>query len=93
MEIDDLFGESTGFPAKWMDTHVWIRIGANGEPQVIRVEPMVTDEGELIPQNIVMFIDEIGPTIMDRCAADRMLSTPNCVPLEFMTQWKHKIRH
>jgi hypothetical protein len=93
VEIDEIFGEGNGFPAKFMDTHLWIRLGADGVPQIIRVEPMVTDEGQLIPQNVVLFIDEAGPTIMDRDAADMMLSTPNCVPLEKMLQWKHRIRH
>ena len=93
MEIDNLFDDNPAIPAKWLDTHLWVRMGQNKLPQIIRVEPMVTDAGELIPQNIVMFIDEVGPTIMDRCAANQMLSTPNCIPLEYMTQWKHKIRH
>jgi hypothetical protein len=93
VEIDEIFGEGSGFPAKYMDTHMWIRRGADGVPQIIRVEPMVTDEGQLIPQNVVLFIDEAGPTIMDRDAADMMLSTPNCVPLEKILQWKHRIRH
>lgn len=94
MEIDDLFNENGGgFPAKFMDTHMWIRMGANGDPQIIRVEPMVTDDGQLIPQNVVLTIDEGAPQIMDRDAADQMLSTPNCAPLERMLQWKHRIRH
>ncbi len=93
MELDDLFSEYSGFPVKFMDTHLWIRLGADGNPQIIRVEPMVTDEGQLIPQNVVLTIDECPSQIMDRNAVDMMLSTPNCVPLEKMLQWKHRIRH
>jgi hypothetical protein len=94
VEIDNLFDAyGGGFPAKYMDTHLWIRLGKDGKPQLIRVEPMVTDEGQLIPQNVVLFIDEAPPQIVDRDAAEQMLSTPNCEPLEHMLQWKHKIRH
>lgn len=96
MEIDNLFDEFGGkFPVKYAETHLWVRHpGPDGKtPQIIRVEPMVSDDGQLILQNVVLFIDEVGPTIMDRNAAEHMLSTPNCVPLEKMLQWKHMIRH
>lgn len=97
MEIDDLFGDYVGIPAKLMETKCFVRMGTTGtiqqRLQIIRVEPMVTDEGQLVPQNVLLFIDEGSPTIMDRMAAEQMLSTSNCEPLERMLNWRHKIRH
>lgn len=95
MGIDEIF-ENDDNPwalAKYRDTHLWVRMGADGLPQIIRVEPVLTDEGDLIPQSVVLTIDEAPPQIMDRWTADRMLSTANCVPLERMLHWKHKIKH
>ena len=91
---DEQYGNMVGMPdTKLADVQMWIRIGANGVPQVIRVEPMVTDDGVLIPQNVVLTVDEAPPQIMDRWAAQQMLSTPNCEPLARMLNWKHRICH
>lgn len=96
MKVDDLFEQSMGLiqpPLKWHDVKLWVRLAADGLPQIIRVEPVTDDFGNLIPENVVLTIDEAPPQIMDRGAASMMLSTPNCVPLEQMLQWKHRIRH
>ena len=89
MEIEELF--TRRIPAKYLDTHYWVRVSADGTPQLIRVDPMVTDEGDIIPQNVVLTIDEGTPQIMDRDAAEQMLNVANCERLEKMLQWKHNI--
>ena len=89
MEIDELF--TRRISAKYLDTHYWVRVSASGEPQLIRVDPMVNDNGDLIPQNVVLTIDEGQPQIMDRDAAEAMLNVANCEPLEKMLQWKHNV--
>lgn len=93
MATDDLYGDFVGVPVKFWDTHHWVRIGPDGLPQLIRVEPLITDEGQVILQNVVLTVDEQEPQIVDRVAALKMLSTADCEPLESMTQWKHKTQH
>jgi len=92
MEIDELF-EMEEFPKKWVETHVWVRDLADGNPQVIRVEPFVNSEGELVPHNVVVYVDEKPPTVMPRCKADHMLASQNCVPIEHMMSYKHMMRN
>lgn len=92
MDIDELF-EMDEFPKKWVETHLWIRDVADGDPQVIRVEPFVTDEGEFMPQNVRLYVDEKPPTIMARCAAEHMLAAQNCVPVEVIMNWKHMMHN
>ena len=52
---------------------------------------MVTDEGDVVLQNVVLTIDEGQPQIMDRDAAMQMLNVTNCERLEKMLQWKHNV--
>lgn len=92
MEIDELF-EMQGFPKKWAETHIWVRDMSDGDPQIIRVEPFVNSEGEFMPHNVRLYIDEKPPTIMARCAAENMLAAQNCVPIEYMMNWKHMMRN
>ena len=93
MEIDDIFdGEQMEFPKKFMDTKSFVRMGADGLPQIIRVEPLIRDH-QLVPQNVVLTIDEAVPQVMGRWEAAQMLHASQCVPLENYLSWKHLIRH
>ena len=84
--------ESSGIPTKLLESHLFVRLGNDGQPQVLRVEPFFTDQGPNLAY-VVIFEDEGEPSIMTREFADQLLTSTGCVPLEVMTQWKHKIKH
>jgi hypothetical protein len=90
MEIDDITGGDPEFPRKMLDKKSYVRVDpATGEPQLIRVEPMVSN-GELIMDTVIVTIDD-GPTmVMEREAADNYIASQDCCPLEITAQWKHR---
>jgi hypothetical protein len=90
MEIDDFGHGDPEFPHKFLDKRAYVRVEPEtGEPQLIRIEPMVSD-GELVLDTVVVTVDN-GPRIpMDREAAESYVESQNCVPLAEFAQWKHK---
>ena len=90
MEIDDITGGDPEFPRKLLDKKSYVRVDpATGEPQLIRVEPMVSN-GELVMDNVIVTIDDGTSMVMDREAAENYIESQNCSPLEVTAQWKHR---
>lgn len=90
MEIDDLH-EDPEFPRKLLDKKSYVRVDpVTGEPQLIRVEPMVSDSGELIIDTVLVTIDNGPQMVMEREAAENYIESQNCSPLEVTAQWKHR---
>ena len=91
MEIDDFGEDQEGFPRKFLDKKAYVRVEPEtGEPQLIRVEPMISDSGELIIDTVIMTIDNGPQMVMERMAAEHYIESQNCTPLEEFAQWKHK---
>jgi hypothetical protein len=90
MEIDDITGGDSEFPRKMLDKKSYVRVDpATGEPQLIRVEPMVNN-GELDIGTVTVTIDDGPMMIMEREAAENYIASQNCSPLEITAQWKHR---
>jgi len=87
--LDDDFAP----PRKWLDKKKYVRVDpGSGQPQLIRVEPIVTEDGEFLPDKVLVFIDE-DMQVMPRDAAETLIETLNCSPLEtaahFKNYWTH----
>lgn len=90
MDVDDFHGDPD-FPRKMLDKKAYVRVDhETGEPQLIRVEPMISDTGELILDTVVVTIDNDTQMVMEREAAENYIDSQNCTPLENFAQWKHK---
>lgn len=90
MGIDDFIGDPE-FPRKLLDKKAWVRNDpTTGEPQLIRVDPMVTDEGELIPDTVTVTIDNGPQMVMEREAAEAYIAGQKCTPLEEFAKHKHR---
>jgi len=90
MEIDDV-REDPEFPRKLLDKKEYVRVDpATGEPQLIRIEPMISDEGELIMDTVIVTIDNGPQTVMGRDAANDYIESQDCSPLEVTAQWRHR---
>jgi hypothetical protein len=88
------FEHEPGFPKKWLDKKQYIRVDpVTGKPELIRVEPMVTEAGELIAHSVLVYVDNNSPMAMDREQIEAYLATLNCVPVEDVSQYKHKKIH
>jgi len=80
-----------GFPKKLLDKKNYVRVDEKtGKPQLVRIEPMVTESGELIPETVMVYVDNDEPQVMERLAAFAYAETQGCVPLEQVSQWKHR---
>jgi hypothetical protein len=79
------------FPKKWLDSKKYVRMDSKtGQPQLVQIEPMVTEIGELIPDTVMVYVDNDEPKVMERNAAFAYVETQGCVPVEKVAQWKHK---
>jgi hypothetical protein len=67
---------------KWLDKKQYMRVEPrSGLPQLIRIEPMVTDDGQFIPGKVVVFLDD-KKTIVDREDAEEFIAESNCILME-----------
>jgi hypothetical protein len=90
MNLDD----EVEFPRKWLDDKRYIRIDSvTGLPQLVRVEPIMTDQGVLVPFSVMMYIDDAPGQIMDRSSAEVFVESQGCIPLEIVTQHKNYWTH
>jgi hypothetical protein len=90
MGIDDLIGDPE-FPRKMLDKKAYVRNDpTTGEPQLIRVEPMITEDGELIPDSVTVQIDNGPQMVMEREAAEAYIESQKCTPLEVFAKHKHR---
>jgi hypothetical protein len=93
MKIDDV-QEDPEFPRKLLDKKSYVRVDPEtGEPQLIRVEPMISGDGELIIDTVVVTIDNGPQMVMEREAAENYIESQDCSPLEITAQWKHRKIH
>lgn len=84
-EIDDSFAVP---PRKWLDKKKYVRVDPHtGLPQLIRVEPVITESGEFIPEKVKVFFDE-ELEILDRDSAEVLIESMDCTPLEVTAQHK-----
>lgn len=69
-------------PRKWLDKKQYVRIDpSTGSPQLIRVEPVVTESGELVPDRVAVFVDD-DMTLVERRAAEKFIQELDCIPME-----------
>jgi hypothetical protein len=69
-------------PRKWLDKKQYVRVDPKtGQPQLIRVEPVMTPDGRFIADKVAVFVDS-EMTIVSREMADEFISTLDCAPLE-----------
>ena len=90
MPVDDFLGDPD-FPRKLLDKQQFVRMNmTTGEPELIQIEPMITEDGELIPDSVMLHIDDNPPMIMDRDAAEHYIESQKCVTLAAFAKWKHR---
>ena len=80
------------FDAKLLDTKEYIRETADGDIQLVQLVPRMSGEGGLcilMPEDYDVYVDEKGPIVMSREAAENMVEAYNCVPLEIVAQYKN----
>ena len=88
MNIDDL-GGNPEFPRKLLDKKVYVRVEPEtGEPQLVRVEPNLSEKGEVLLDSVVVTIDEGVQVVMDREMVRMFLEDHGCVLLEELLDWK-----
>ena len=93
MKIDDLEGNPE-FPRKLLDKKSYVRLDPEtGLPQLVRVEPMVLDNGEVDLDVVVITIDDGPQMAMEREVARNYIEQSQCVPLEEFADWKHRNVH
>jgi hypothetical protein len=80
-----------GIP-KQLEPKSYIRINSEGEPQLVRVEPVIHD-GRVDPNVVMVYLDEEGPHEMPRTAFQMMLMASECVPLEVVAGRQHRRVH
>jgi hypothetical protein len=87
-----MFGEEEEeeFPAKLLDSKLYIRISDDGEPQLVRVIPVADENGVLDPSLVAVFLDEGEAKVVPRTNLPWLLESTGCVPVEEATNWKHK---
>jgi len=94
MQIDDDFIGDPEFPRKLLDKKQYVRMNpTTGEPELIRLEPMITEDGELIPDSVMLYIDNNPPMVMEREAAEHYIDAQHCTPLEVFAKHKHRKVH
>jgi hypothetical protein len=90
MEVDDMEGDGQ-FPAKLLDKKAYVRVNPEtGEPELIRVEPMVSEDGDLLIDTVLVTIDNGTQMVMERDVAAQYIEDQKCSPLEVTAQWKHR---
>lgn len=81
-------------PAKYFDVKTYIRVNNDAQPEVVRVEPMITVDQTFVPGLVRLYVDDQKePTVMARVAAEMILNNTGCIPLEEMLNYKHKIKN
>jgi hypothetical protein len=76
---------------KWLDKKQYVRIEPNtGLPELIRIEPVITEEGEFIPDKVKIFMDE-EMSVVDREDADKFIVNSGCVPMEMLQKGRSKV--
>lgn len=86
--------EENDIPEKFYEVKTFLRITQTGEPQLVRMEPMVTADNTFVPDMVRIYVDEQEtPTIFLRAAAWYMLEQTNCVPLAEVMRHKHLMRN
>jgi hypothetical protein len=76
-------------PRKWLDKKQYVCMDPlTNTPQLIRIEPIIMDGGTFVADRVIFYIDD-DARIMDRDAAEVLLETMKCSPLEVTAQWKH----
>jgi len=78
---------------KILEPKFYIRINANGEPELIRAEPIVNSLGIVDGDNVRVYLDEEGPHELPRSAFGMLLQASSAVSLEEATNWKHRRVH
>jgi hypothetical protein len=78
------------YPVKWQEVKEYVRLDSDGQPQLVRVEPITDENGDLIPYSVAVHFDNREPLILDRQTADAMIISYACVPLEQVAQYKHR---
>ena len=94
MDEDDFLGDPD-FPRKLLDKKMYTRINlSTGEFELLRWEPMITENGELIPESVMLFVDENQPLMMEREAAEHYIEAQNFIAIVNVgQQHKHKTVH
>jgi hypothetical protein len=81
--------ESFEFPRKWFDKKQYARVDPKtGEPQLVRVDPHITDANEFVPNVVDITIDDGVTMVMDRDAAEEYLENTCCVPMAIFAKYK-----
>lgn len=94
MDIDDDFDTEPEFPQKLLDKKAYVRVNPEtGEPELIRVEPMVNEDGEVLIDTMIITIDDGPEMVMERDAAQQYIEDQKCSPLELTSHWKHRQIH
>ena len=92
--MEDLVGGDPEFPRKLLDKKYFVRMDHDtGEPQLLRMEPMISDDGELLAETVLVTIDNGQPTVMERSAAESYLVSQKWEPLERFAKYKHRLEH
>lgn len=77
-----------------MDVKVYLRVGADGQPQVVRVEPLFLADDTFVSDMVRIYVDEAPqPDILTRHALWHLLQETGCAPIEEVMNYKHKMRN
>jgi hypothetical protein len=88
--MEDVDG-NPNFPRKLLDKKSYVRLDPeSGLPQLVRVEPNVSENGELLLDTVVVTIDDGMQMVMEREVAAAFIETHGCVPLGEFSDWKHR---
>lgn len=86
--------EEDDIPEKLFEVKTFMRMGSDGKPQIVRMEPMITADDTFVPGMVRIYVDEQqAPTIFTRPAAYHMLAHTNCQPIEEVMRHKHLMRN
>lgn len=81
-------------PRKLFDRRQYVRVdGASGMPQLVRLEPIMSEDGLLVSENVTILVDDRVEMIMERGAAEEWIRSTGCVPLAEATNHKQNLRH
>lgn len=78
---------------KTLQPKSYIRISSEGEPQLVRVEPVVMSNGKIDPDFVKIYLDEEGPNEMPRMAFQMMIMASECIPLEIVAGKQYRRIH
>ena len=85
---------SEEIPLKLIDTKIFLRMGPDDKPQVVRMEPAIGSDQTFNPDIVYIYLDDdTEPTIFDRESANLMLLSSESIPIETILNYKHRIKH